>query len=145
MQGITKPYQVVIGIDSGTKTGFAQYDKRQKRFTVIETVKIHTAMFRIRELHAAGTPLLVVVEDARQATFNRSNSKDMHRAQGAGSVKRDAAIWQDFLDDENIQYLLRRPDKAKTKWPAKVFQQATGFTGRTSEHARDAAIMILGY
>lgn len=135
-------YDTIIGIDTGTKTGYAEYNKKTKNFDCISTLTIDDAMFRIRAMHENGKSIYVVVEDARQAKFGRRHNSA--QAQGAGSIKRDASIWETFLKRHNIPYLMKRPNKALTKWPVAYFQKTTGFMGRTSEHARDAAVMIFG-
>lgn len=138
-------YDYVIGIDAGTNTGFAIKDKHTGKFIEVKTIAIHTAMFQVADTFKKGDKILVLIEDARQATFNRSSEKDKFRAQGAGSVKRDASIWEDFLKDYKIPFLMLRPQKAKTKWAPHVFKAVTGYTRRTSHNARDAAVLTLTY
>lgn len=96
----------------------------------------------IRQWHNTRSGMLVRVEDARQATWNRK--EDVHRAKGAGSVMRDASIWEDFLEDLGIDYEMVRPRKEFTKWKENAFRSLTKFKGRTSEHARDAALLVYG-
>lgn len=131
---------LVVGIDTGKKTGFAVWDSINQKFALIQTMKIHQAMAWIAE-HYAGIGL-VIVEDARKARFGRNTYQDRHKAQGAGSVKRDAAIWEDFLEDLSINYCMIRPSKKLSKLNADQFRKITGYTGRTSEHARDAGMLV---
>jgi hypothetical protein len=63
---------------------------------------------------------------------------------GAGSVKRDCAIWEDFCRDLGIDYIPVPPQAGLTKWPADYFNKVTGWKGRTSDHARDAALLVYG-
>lgn len=129
-----------IGIDSGTKTGVAVYDKQTKKLVQCSTMPIHKAM-KIVEEHREHK-IIVVVEDARKAVFGRSN--DAHKAQGAGSVKRDAAIWDAFLKDLGVEYRMVRPNKRATKIGKYEFEKITKYTGMTSEHGRDAAMLVYG-
>lgn len=85
----------------------------------------------------------VRVEDARKAKFNRQ--QEMYKAQGAGSVMRDAKIWEDFLADLQIDYEMVRPKKDLTKWNSETFKNITGYAGASSEHARDAALLVYGF
>jgi len=133
---------IAIGIDSGTNTGFAIWSKKEKRFIEVSTMKIHRALDKVKDYHKQGYTILVIVEDARKAVFGRS--EDYHKAQGAGSVKRDASIWEDFLKDHNIKHIMQRPMKAKTKIDAVKFRTITKYTGLTSEHSRDAAMLVYG-
>lgn len=130
----------MIGIDTGTKTGVAIWDVKAKAFSQISTLKIQRAMELVKQYKEHD--IHVFVEDARKAVFGRSN--DMNKAQGAGSVKRDAAIWEDFLKDLGVPFTMKRPNKRATKLSKKQFYNLTKYTGLTSEHSRDAACMVFG-
>lgn len=128
-----------IGIDAGTKTGFAVWNIRAKQFYKIETIPIHRALELVKDYHMQ-TSITVIVEDARQVKFKTSPEK----AQGAGSVKRDAAIWEAFLKDHGIPHEMKRPNKSITKWSEEMFRKTTKFIGQTNEHGRDAAMLVYG-
>lgn len=136
-----------VGIDTGHETGFAVWESECKAFDAIATLKIHEALDRVRRLHKAyGDDLVVVFEDARQRKWlprEKNASQYRGRLQGAGSVKRDATIWEDFCKDLGIRYEAKAPTKGATKWSAETFAKATGWTGRTSNHARDAALLVI--
>lgn len=96
---------------------------------------------------ALGSEFLVVFEDARQRkwfTPERSNSEYRGKLMGAGAAKRDAKIWEEFLQDNIIPYEAHKPQAGGTKWPADHWARVTGWEGRTSEHARDAALLVFG-
>ena len=137
-----------VGIDTGHDTGFAIWESGCQAFDAVATLKIHEALDRVRKLHAAyGDDLVVVFEDARQRKWlpqERNNAQYRGRLQGAGSVKRDATIWEDFCQDLGIRYEALGPRKGLTKWSAETFRNITGWTGRTSNHARDAALLVYG-
>lgn len=137
-----------VGIDTGRDTGFAVWDG--DRFTDIRTLRIHEAILRVLELaqqaatHGA-EQLAVYVEDARLRTWiprEKSYSEAKGRAMGAGSVKRDASIWEDFCKDYGIPLVKVPPRCNVTKLDADPFCRITGWKGRTSEHARDAAMLV---
>ena len=134
-------YRYYIGIDCGVNTGISLYDREHKKLLIVDTESIHTVL---NYVHAAyrnyKNEILVVVEDARQVRFNT----DKMKAQGAGSVKRDAKIWADFLEDYKIPHLMVRPKKAITKLSAERFKEITGWSERTNEHGRDAAMLVWG-
>jgi hypothetical protein len=134
------PPQLIVGIDCGVKTGFAAWSPVDKKFLILETLKIHQAMEKVKML-AERLRLFVRVEDARQVKFKTEGFK----AQGAGSVKRDAKIWEDFLEEHGIPFEMVRPAKAITKKNAEDFRKLTGHEEQTSSHARDAAMLVLGY
>ena len=130
---------IVIGIDPGTNTGLAVWDLEGKRFNCIETYSIHRAMEFVRH-NSVGTKA-VIIEDARLRKF--FGGKDMSaQAQGAGSIKRDCSIWEDFLTEYEIPFILKAPQN--TKVPEAVFKKMTGWDKRTSNHARDAAMLVFG-
>ena len=129
----------IIGIDTGVQTGFAIYCTERKELERVSTLMIHQALFIVRTMQEQGAVMKVYIEDARLATFGRQ--KDYAKAQGAGSIKRDAKIWEDFLTDLKIPFQCVRPNPAITKWDAPKFKKFTGWIGRTSEDARDAAMI----
>lgn len=136
---------IFIGIDTGVKTGLAVWSSRSKRFVEISTCKIHEAMRTVRQYQTAAeagfySGLLVRVEDARLRKWygNRSEAK----RQGAGSVKRDAKIWEDYLTDIGVSFELCEPQKGLTKVDAQQFKLLTKWTERTSSHSRDAALLV---
>lgn len=136
---------IIIGIDPGVITGFAVWDDVARELKDVASLKIHEAMHRVLELK----PGLVVFEDARQRNWfgGRDDKQSKYGAgvrEGAGSVKRDCSIWEDFLKDHNIRFIARAPAAKGTKWKADKFQALTGWKGRTSEHARDAAVLVFG-
>lgn len=137
--------EIAIGVDTGVKTGFAIWNKTKKCFDEISTMTITKALFKVKQLHDKGVKMIVVVEDARQARFGRNTATDRHKLQGAGSVKRDAKIWQDFLTENDIPHVMVRPQKKITKMNKEQFTNQTGYTGSTSEHSRDAAMLVWQY
>ena len=137
-----------IGIDCGRSTGFAAWESECKAFDAIATLPIHEALDRVRRLYKVyGDDLVVVFEDARQRKWlprEKNAAQYRGRLQGAGSVKRDATIWEDFCQDLGITYEAKAPTKGLTKWTAETFRKVTGWEQRTSNHARDAALLVFG-
>src|SRR5580765_684237 len=99
----------------------------------------------IREYKSAGFDILVRIEDARLRKWipqEKDIQQRIGRAKGAGSVSRDAKIWEDFLTDLNIDFELVPPKKGMTKYNAASFNRLTKYEGKTSSHARDAALLV---
>lgn len=138
---LAKQHRYIIGIDPGTKTGFAVYDRERKFLSLVTTFTIHEAML-ILDRWTTNEPF-VRVEDARQRTWFGNAGRD--QLQGAGSIKRDCAIWEDFLQYLGFDYELVAPKRIRTKMSADAFRRLTGYEGRTSEHARDAALLCYQY
>lgn len=94
-------YKYCIGIDTGTHTGVAVWNREERRFEILAEMKIHKAMFIVSEYaKVAGDKVLVRVEDARKR--NKYGDRSEFKLQGAGSVKRDSTIWEDYLKDLKI-------------------------------------------
>lgn len=131
-----------IGIDPGTHTGMAVWDSKEGKFLSLETLPIHRAMVEVMNLRI-GREILVVFEDARQRKWYGKGDTDAKK-QGAGSVKRDCSIWEDFCKDYGIPFRAIPPVKGATKITPEYFKLISHYQGRTSEHSRDAAMLVIG-
>ncbi|HBG40233.1 MAG TPA: hypothetical protein DDW85_02315 [Porphyromonadaceae bacterium] len=136
-----------VGIDTGKNTGYAVWDSNRDSFLEIKTVLIHQAMQAVRELSEQNPGQVIVrVEDPRQRTWfgteRMSRETERSRLQGVGSVKRDATVWEDFLTDLGIRFDMVAPKNNSTKLSPDMFKLYTKWTKRTSEHARDAAMLV---
>jgi hypothetical protein len=70
-----KNYDLIIGVDAGTHTGFAIWNVRKAVFDAVKAVKIHQAIFELIELRKTAT-IKVLVEDARLRTwFGRGSTR----------------------------------------------------------------------
>lgn len=135
---------IYIGIDPGTHTGMAVWDSREGKFLSLETMPIHRAISKvgfIAEIYKGDVQ--VVFEDARKRTWY-GNGDTNAKLQGAGSVKRDCSIWEDFCKDYGIPFQAIPPVKGATKVTAEYFKMISQYEGRTSEHSRDAAMLVIG-
>lgn len=132
----------IVGIDPGINTGFALYDKQEKRLIAVMTIQVHQAFDIVKRMNQDGIKLFVRVEDARKRKRYGPNSNA--KIQGAGAIKIQCRQWEMFLQQEGISFDLVAPAKIKTKVDAKKFKMITGWAGRTSNHARDAAMLVYG-
>lgn len=80
------------------------------------------------------------IEDARQRKWFGHSGRE--KLQGAGSVKRDSRIWEDWCREQGLQYRMVPPKNNRTKLSAAQFRALTKWHGKTSEHARDAACLV---
>ena len=138
---------VYIGIDTGVHTGIAVWNSERKEFAVVDTMKIHEAMNFVYGYVDSDIPFQVRFEDARQRKWipmSKNMTAELGRAQGAGYVKAHCQIWEDFLTDYQIPFEAIAPRRNITKLSADQFGRITGYKGRTSEHARDAAMLVYG-
>lgn len=135
--------KVMVGIDTGVNTGFAvALDEGQGgRLIEVNSLTITQSMSRVIQLcelygHAE---VCLYIEDARQRKWFKGGRE---KAQGVGSVKRDAQIWEDWCKENKINYKLIHPKDNCTKYKADAFKKVTGWLGLTNEHARDAAMLV---
>ena len=132
-----------VGIDPGVKTGLAVWDKSAKNFTEIGTLGIIAALSRCLQLAGIdGNTIQFHYEDARLRVWKGTKGREVLK--GVGSIERDCAIWQSFFQHHKLNYRAVAPRDVKTKMSKKRFQDWTGWTGRTSEHARDAGMIVFG-
>lgn len=141
---VNKP-RYFVGVDTGVNTGVAVWDRLEQKFLSIETMMIHQAFLLIIEMkNNCDCDFMVVVEDARKRKFDKGLTKD--KLQGAGSVKRDAKAWEDFLKDCKIPFQMVAPRAQLNKIAEfknlKLWAVNTRWTKQTSEHARCAAMLV---
>ena len=130
----------LIGVDPGTNTGIALWDKKRRVFLQIDTCGIVDAMADV--LLFAKDDAEVWIEDARLCIWPGRGGAG--KLQGVGSVKRDCSIWQEFCEHHNLPYMLIDPRHNRTKMKSPTFAKLTGWTERTNEHGRDAAMLVYG-
>lgn len=142
----------LVGIDPGKHTGVAIWNTETQSFDGIYTMQIHEALVMLHDLTLHrwldyDQRCRVYFEDARQRRWlpkDATSSEYRGHLMGAGSVKRDSVIWQDALTDWGIPFEMVPPRAGATKWDADTFARITGYKGRTSNHARDAALLVYG-
>ncbi|MDF2189310.1 hypothetical protein [Paraflavitalea sp. CAU 1676] len=137
-------YTWIIGIDTGTHTGIALWNRKEKKLVTVETMPIHRAMDCVKMLHEVHeNEVMIRFEDARLRTW--FGNADREVLQGVGSVKRDATIWEAFLEDNNIPFEPVAPKNNKTKLTAGLFRKMTNWKGSADEHGRDAAMLVFNF
>lgn len=144
-----KKYIYYIGIDCGVNTGLGLWDRRNKKLCDVTCVSILAAIDEVKNIYINNPDeLFVRVEDARLRKWipqEKNEKAERGKREGAGSVKRDAGIWEEFLMAYKIPYEMVAPKDNKTKLSADYFKQLTGWQGSTNEHGRDAAMLVFGY
>lgn len=138
---------IVVGIDPGVNTGLAVWDTSSRQFLDIRCSGIVDAMDYLRDLQKERQIGLVVFEDARKRKWiprEKDLAEFRGRAMGAGSVKRDSAIWEEWCRGYGIDFVATPPRQGMTKWTDLAFRGITGYDRRTNEHGRDAAMLVFG-
>lgn len=141
-------HRFVIGIDPGVKTGIAVWDCDRRSFHSIACCSIiHAQNFIKNFFDHVSRDIIIRIEDARKRKWFGKMDKEQAKygaavREGAGSVKRDCQIWEEFCLHQNIDFELVAPKDNKTKLDAKLFAAYTGWKERTNEHSRDAAMLV---
>lgn len=143
---MTDRIRTVAAIDPGVNTGFAVTVNGE--LTDVETYTFTEAQaWLLNCIRAYNDPekrgcctLDLVIEDPR-GQYVPFHQREPQRIKGVGSVERDAKLWIEFAEYYGIKYRTVKPGKYR-KIDAKTFAKITGWTGRTSEHARAAAMMV---
>lgn len=138
---------IVVGIDPGLNTGIAVWETSSRSFLDIRTVGIVAGMDYLDELRTRQGIAHVVFEDARKRTWiprEKDIAQMKGRAMGAGSVKRDCAIWEEWCIARHIQFVATKPRAGMTKLTDEQFRRLSGYDRRTNNHGRDAAMLVIG-
>lgn len=136
---------IVIGLDPGVHTGLAVWDTTTRQFLDIRSSGIVDAMDYLNEFQQNRQIGLVVFEDARQRKWiprEKDLSQIRGRAMGAGSVKRDCSVWEEWCVSRSIDFVASPPRVGLTKWTDEAFRRFTGYDRRTNNHGRDAAMLV---
>ena len=137
--------KVLVGIDCGVKTGVSM--SINGKIELLKTMGIVRAMEFVEFECRVQVGVKIYIEDARKRTWipkEKNLKARIGRAKGAGSVSRDAQIWEEFCKLHGFEYELVAPKNNKTKLDAESFKRLTGWTCQTNEHGRDAAMLIYG-
>lgn len=136
----TEPVKAKIGIDTGVKTGVAVWE--DQALQVVTSMTIVKAMTFIIQNYPVETTKLYI-EDARKWVGWKGKTNDTEqRRKGAGSIQRDAKIWEDWCKDMGYDYLMIKPMGKGLKKNAADFKRITGWMKLCNEHARDAAMIV---
>ena len=139
--------RLLIGIDPGTDCGIAWKIGREPM--QVTTKKLLPAMelltTLVREHGIARTQIWI--EDVRQnkPAFHRKGASPaamLKIAQNVGAVKRDTGLLEQHCKTLGVKPMMVRPTTAK--WDRSMMRAATGITKPCSQHARDAAKLIVG-
>lgn len=145
MKQPTKRY--CIGVDPGRNTGVAVYDRQTDDIILARTVGFW-ALFREVLSHYPPDQADVIVEDARlnKPTFAKENDAgDRKRekiSRNVGSVQAESRLIIEGLRLMGYNVKAIRP--LGEKWDARTVERITGYSGRISEHARDAIRFCYG-
>ena len=138
-----------LGLDPGRKTGFAIYCPEEERIVRLDTTTFWDAYERV--IAIPREQLVVVIEDPSQnpSTFEHGlprSTKALRRrerlSRDVGANMREAGLLIEGIQRKGYRVHRARPRSGKLKEAA--FNRITGYRGRSSQHARDAAMLVFG-
>lgn len=132
--------RTTIAIDPGVHTGFAMTIDGDLVHVVTMTFTEAQQFVLNRIQQHPIEDLQLVIEDPRNQWVPREKY-DLARLKGVGSVEAHFKLWVEFCEHYSIGYRTPKPGKYR-RIDAMTFAQWTGWKGRTSEHARAAAMMV---
>jgi len=145
---LAKEFDLAVAIDPGTTTGFSVYDIKNKKWVCCHQMMIHDAILSIISIVSKNESLNIhiIVEDARNISGRYTNKM------GAGSIRRDCSIWEDFLNDicksnKNVHTSYVRPTGNRfLKMEAEAWKKYAKWDKKApAEHARDSATYLFKY
>lgn len=140
---------IYIGVDPGVNTGIASWNTKLKDFQILKTtnfwgcIDILNDFIKIKNSFG-DIGFKVFIEDTTKSrvVFGRNS---MGRSISVGMLIKETQLIIDFCENNDINIIKKIPTKnTLTKLNAKQFKQLTGWQGRTSQHSRDAGMMVYG-
>ena len=127
-----------IGIDPGKHTGIAIFENGS-------LTKLYESDFWgcIDAINEKECFVIVELSTTKHVWHNKATSKGAIQRTGVnvGSCLREAELIVEYLIKNNINYQTQRP---KGKVNSDMFKKITGWTKRTNQHTRDAALLVYG-
>lgn len=132
---------LILGIDPGKQTGTALYDVAQEKFINLETMDFWSC-FNYGIMCAAHT---IVIEVSTSPTvFHKAGSSlpaNQTTAMRVGGVLRESVLLAQGFELAGKNVVRVEPNGIAKKMSVEQFQKVTGWTKRTNQHCRDAALM----
>jgi hypothetical protein len=135
-----KSIRYAIGIDPGMNNGFAIYDRQLAQITHCTCLPLHVLFDTLKSWQKNG--IEVFIENPNTWISFGSKKKSDARLQGAGAVKQTYRHIVEFLDDYEIAYTPTKLQGNLKKVSRDYFAKITGYTDKTNEHGRDAAMIV---
>jgi len=145
---------ICIGIDPDK--GWAVWNTESRKFVEIQTVNFWEIINKLQiwgtgfrkvkvycEDPSQNRPVWIKIPDIKDPVKRELAEKKA--AQNVGENKAKAKLIVEYCEKAGIEVIKQKPSKkSKTKMKAPEFEFLTGWKGRTSEHGRDAAMLVWG-
>ena len=132
---------IVLGIDPGENTGLAWY--QNGKLVKLETVK----PLDMPSFESVGT---VVIEDSRLQTnvwcgANLPVAQRLMIARDIGRIDMQCGLIARLCSKQKIPIIMLSPKQKGAKVGKEMFEQITGWTKKSNQHCRDAAMVAWPY
>ena len=135
-----------LGVDPGKKMGLALWIPSAEDLTLPVAMSFYDALaWAVANADPCSTVCCVEDPTQNKPVFNRgvTGRKNLRIAQNVGQNKAYAELTIKGLLRRG--FFVRRIRPTSAKWDRKTLKRMTGYTGRSSQHARDAAKMVVHY
>ena len=131
----------VIGLDPGLNAGIAIYeDGKLTELLTIEPINLADIFS-----HYSGEPLFIVFEDSRLQSHvwvpSQSKGVAANIARKIGMVDAWCYMIERLCENYDIAYMRISPKAKGEKLNAEDFKRITGWTEKSNQHERDAAMV----
>lgn len=132
-----------IGIDPGINVGMAEWSANDKSLKFVASYQLWE-VFRILDSYTElfKEQVTIRIENPNTWIGFRNISADAGRLQGAGAVKQTYKHLIEYFEANGFEYQPVKLQGTMKKISSEKFKSLTGWTGRTNEHGRDAAMMV---
>ena len=145
---------IYIGIDPGVKNGWAVWDSQVKKFCEIRTFSFWELITNIETMNKAydcrfyveATYKIKAVWDSkgRPQPTNLEVIRWGKLCQNIGQNRQISCLILQWLERNHCDYIECQPGSSLTKLKPDTFKQMTKYKERTSQHGRDAAMLVWG-
>lgn len=141
---------ILIGIDPGKHTGVAFWDKSERQLLSVYTTDFWGIITILQKVDKSKVRVHIENPAFIKPTFKRggklSEAVKNSISQKVGMNKEHGKLIIEFCKRNKIECIPMKPKKENlSKMPEEKFKKYTGWKGVTSQHARDAAMLVYGF
>lgn len=138
---------ILVGVDPGEKTGICYYDPVKKKIQDLVTVKPNNFLRMIEVAIREG--YIFYIEDSRKQSHvwsadGKSKGSANKIARDVGRIDMICSLAEDKAKDYGVPIHFISPLKKGAKLSGGPFEVLTGWSKRSNQHERDAAMLVFG-
>ena len=138
-----KRVDTVIGIDTGVKTGFSAWSKKDSSFSLITTLNFWSVYDHCLAYPKDTTKIIIEQSTTSHIWGGRLRGKSPAACAKLGGDVARPHLMAELLENRltGMGYYVIKQKPSNTKMNAAAFKRLTGYEGRTNEHTRDSGII----